>query len=167
VRLRRDFGAVLNLVKAHAILHQASREKDSDGRIVATLDDYAVVRELVAAIVSEGIEATVPKTMRETVEAVKTLSVDHPDGVSVTALCTRLKLDKSSMSRRATAAVDRGYLRNQEDRKGRPARLLLADPIPAELEVLPTVEVLQRCSVDGGDRQPTAPGIEEAEFEVF
>ena len=30
VRLRRDFGAVLNLVRAHAILHRASRERDTE-----------------------------------------------------------------------------------------------------------------------------------------
>ena len=44
VRLRRDFGAVLNLIRAHALLHQASRKKDDRGRVVATLADYAAVR---------------------------------------------------------------------------------------------------------------------------
>ena len=73
VRLRRDFGALLNLIRAHAILHHATRERDADGRIVATIEDYAAVRKLVADLVSEGIEATVPKTVRETVEAVKGL----------------------------------------------------------------------------------------------
>jgi hypothetical protein len=57
VRLRRDFAAVLSLIKAHAILHQASRDRDDKGRIVATVDDYAIVRELVfvADFVAEGI----------------------------------------------------------------------------------------------------------------
>src|SRR5829696_1401510 len=73
VRLRRDFGALLNLIRAHAILHQASRERNSDGRIIATLEDYALVRELVADLVSEGVEATVPATVRETVEMVERL----------------------------------------------------------------------------------------------
>src|SRR5215216_2730397 len=77
VRLRRDFGAVLNLIRAHAVLHQASRERDGQGRIIATIEeDYAAVRELVADLVSEGIEVTVPKTVRETVEAVKRLRED-------------------------------------------------------------------------------------------
>jgi hypothetical protein len=48
VRLRRDFNSLLALIRAHAMLHQARRERDSDGRIVATLDDYTVVRGLVA-----------------------------------------------------------------------------------------------------------------------
>ena len=46
-RLRRDFPALLSLIEAHALLHQASRDRDETGRIVATLDDYAAVRELV------------------------------------------------------------------------------------------------------------------------
>jgi hypothetical protein len=48
VRLRRDFGAVLNLIRAHAVLHGATRERDGEGRIIATLQDYAAVRELIA-----------------------------------------------------------------------------------------------------------------------
>ena len=31
VRLRRDFGSLLALIRAHAVLHQASRERDDDG----------------------------------------------------------------------------------------------------------------------------------------
>jgi hypothetical protein len=46
VRLRRDFSVILSLIKAHAILHQATRERDAQGRIVATLADYARVRDL-------------------------------------------------------------------------------------------------------------------------
>src|ERR687889_937052 len=68
VRLRRDFGAVLNLIRAHAVLHQATRERDAEGRIVASFADYTTVRELVAELVSAGAEAAVPKTVRETVE---------------------------------------------------------------------------------------------------
>ena len=49
VRLRRDFSVVLSLIKSHAILHQATRERDEYGRIVATLADYARVRDLVLA----------------------------------------------------------------------------------------------------------------------
>ena len=47
VRLRRDFGAVLGLIRAHALLHQATRERDDRDRVVATVEDYDVVRELV------------------------------------------------------------------------------------------------------------------------
>jgi hypothetical protein len=43
-RLRRDFVTLLCLVRAHAILHRATREQDAGGRIVATVEgDYAPV----------------------------------------------------------------------------------------------------------------------------
>src|SRR5712691_6683078 len=48
VRLRRDVDTLWALVASHALLHQAQRERDPKGQIIATLDDYAAVHELVA-----------------------------------------------------------------------------------------------------------------------
>jgi hypothetical protein len=159
VRLRRDFGALLNLIRAHAILHQASRERDTDGRIVATFEDYARVRELVADLVSEGIEATVPATVRETVEMVKRLRDETDEDVTIAALAQELKLDKSAAWRRVRTAIDRGYLKNLEDRKGRPARLVSGDDLPDDIEILPTLERLQGCRVAA-----VSGGIEDNSF---
>jgi hypothetical protein len=145
--LRRDFGALLNLIRAHAILHQASRERNSDGRIIATLEDYALVRELVADLVSEGVEATVPATVRETVEMVERLRDETEEDVTIAALAEELKLDKSAAWRRARSAMDRGYLENKEERKGRPAKLVVADALPDDMEILPAPERLQGCTV--------------------
>ena len=50
---------------------------------------------------------------------------------------------KSSASRRAKDAIKRGYLNNLEDKRGRPARLVLGDPLPDDVEVLPTPENLK------------------------
>ena len=73
-RLRRDFGSLLNLVRAHAILHRANREQDEDGHLVATVEgDYAPVRVLVGDVIAESVEASVTAAMRETVEAVQAL----------------------------------------------------------------------------------------------
>lgn len=135
VRLRRDFGAVLSLIRAHAVLHHRSRER-RNGAIVATLYDYAVVRELVADLVAEGVEATVPATVRETVEAVHGL----PAPVTITALAAALKLDPSATWRRVQRALGRGYLVNEETRKSYPARLVLGEPPPKDLVILPDPE---------------------------
>jgi urease gamma subunit len=171
VRLRRDFGALLNLIRAHAILHQASRERTKDGRIVATLEDYARVRELVADLVSEGIEATVPATVRETVEMVKRLREETEKDVTIAALADELKLDKSAAWRRVRSAMDRGYLENLEDRKGRPAKLAAGDDLPDDIEILPTPERLQGCTVasdsegiETNNLSKAAGGAREKEF---
>ena len=141
VRLRRDFGALLNLIRSHALLHQATRERDAEGRIIATIEDYARVRELVADLVSEGIEVTVPKTVRETVEAVKRLREDsNGEPVTVTELARELKLDRSAVSRRARNAKDRGYLRDLEENQRKASRLVLGDDLPDDLQILPKPE---------------------------
>lgn len=144
VRLRRDFGAILNLIRTHAILHQAQRQKDEYGRIIATLADYAAVYDLVIDAINEGARATVSKTQRETVEAVRQClqeNADKPAGLVQVA--EKLGIDKSSASRRIRVAVENGYLVNQEDKKGKPARLTMGDPLPAETPVLPAPAELE------------------------
>jgi hypothetical protein len=149
VRLRRDFSSLLGLISAHALLHQATRERDGRGRVVATIGDYAVVRELVAGLISDAVGATVRPETRETVEAVRNLAAEHTEGVPQSALAKALNLDRGPVSRRVRVAIDRGYLTNREDRRGRPARLVLGDPLPDEQEILPRPEALEanRCTV--------------------
>ena len=100
VRLRRDFGALLSLIRSHAVLHQQTRSKDDHGRIIATIDDYAVVRDLIADTISDGLEATVPDTVRETVAAVEALA--DAEGVMARKIAQHLDIDKSNASRPAT-----------------------------------------------------------------
>jgi hypothetical protein len=135
VRMRRDFGSLLALIRAHALLHQASRERDNAGRVIAALDDYAVVRGLVGDIIAEGVGATVPETVRETVDAVAALASD--EGVMGRDIADRLRLDKSNVSRRLRVAADGGYLRNLEDKRGRPGRWVIGDPLPESVDLLP------------------------------
>src|SRR5205085_6146122 len=109
VRLRRDFSMLFTLIKAHALLHRGTRPTDQYGRIRATPADYAAVHDLVATLFAEGIEATVAKTVRETVEAVK--AIGQPE-VSLTNLAKHLKLEKSTVSARVHRAIARGFLVN-------------------------------------------------------
>ena len=146
-RLRRDFGAILALIRTHALLHYATRERDADGRTIATIEDYAVVRELVADLISEGVGRTVSPETRETVQAVERLEPDHQDGVMQTALAAALKLDRGTISRRVRKALDGGYLQNLEDKRGRPHRLVPGDQLPDEQVILPEPVELHGCTV--------------------
>ncbi len=159
VRLRRDFGAVLALIGGHAILHQSNRPRDPDGRIIASLVDYAPVRELLAELVAEGAGKTVSSAIRETVAAVRELTDRGTSEATVTAVERELKLDYSAAYRRVQVALDRGYLRNQEDRPRRPARLVLGDPLPEEQVILPAPEGMQVCTVAGEDSSTPSPSI--------
>ena len=57
--------------------------------------------------------------------------------ISLGELAAKLALDKSATSRRLRDATDRGYLANLETRRGRPARIVLGDPMPEMVKLLP------------------------------
>ncbi len=164
VRLRRDFEQVLNLVEAHAVLHQATRERNKHGEVVASIDDYTVVRKLLADLLAEQLESAVPPIVRETVEKLTELYNEletKGDGVSAGKLRKKLELDKNATARRLRMAIDKGYVRNLEDRKGKPGRYVPGDPLPDDVVVLPTSEdvpaELTRTTIlsDSGDQRGT------------
>jgi hypothetical protein len=157
VRLRRDFGAVLALVRAHAILHQQTRDRDEAGRIIADIDDYAQVRELIAELISEGVGTTVSATVRETGNAVAVLT--DPEGVMARAVAVHLKLDKSNASRRLRIAGDGGYVRNLEDKRGKPGRWVVGDPMPDAEAVLPEPSQLCNTVADETAGQPSGCAV--------
>jgi hypothetical protein len=161
VRLRRDFTTLLRLVEAHALLHRATRTRDGAGRIVATLNDYDVVRGLVVDLMGAAVERSVPTSVRETVDAVAELLTPGVAEVSVKALADRLKLDRTAAYRRARDAESRGYLVNHEDKKGKPGRYVLGEQLPSESDLLPTAEVLRDLfgpMTDNGCSVAAAPG---------
>lgn len=143
VRLRRDFGSLLGLIRAHALLHRATRDTDEHGQILATLDDYEVVRDLIHDLISDGIGAQVSEATRETVEALAEITSDEEQYASNKQLERRLELDRSAMSRRVRKAVEQGYLVNDEDRPRKPTRLRLGDPLPEDEVILPERETVE------------------------
>ncbi len=99
-RLRRDFGTVLRLVKSHALLHRASRDTDDKGRIISTLEDYAVVHDLVADLVSEGVGGSVRETVKEAVRVVAALTgAEDVETVGIKKIADKLQLDRSTAQR--------------------------------------------------------------------
>jgi hypothetical protein len=150
-RLRRDWRSVRSLIRAHAMLHQLSRQTDDRGRIIATIGDYAKVHDLVAEIVAEAAGATVPASVRETVEVVAdrqqragAVPGSQFGGVKVADIARTLDIERSAAQRRVQTARDRGYLVNLEDKRGRPGRFALGDQMPGQAAVLPAPD--QVCS---------------------
>jgi hypothetical protein len=144
VRLRRDFPTVLNLVEAHAVLHAAHRQKDPQGLIIAELQDYTAVYNLVADIVSYGQGAKVDPQVRDLVAVVERLAGE--EGLSVKALAQEMGFHHVRTWRLVRKALKDEFLRNLETRKGQPARLLVGDPIPPDGAILPSPEQIIRHS---------------------
>lgn len=143
-RLRRDFELILNLIRAHAILHQATRERDSEGRIIATLKDYETVYCLVKDILAEAVESGIPLGAAETVEAVsKYVDQSGPhETVSMSQLARAMKLDRSTVSRRVAVCLEHGWLKNLENNDHKAAKLCIGDPLPEPQAILPEPQQL-------------------------
>lgn len=151
-RMRRDYEALLNLISAHAILHQQQRERDEDGWIIAELEDYEAVHPLVSDLMAQAVELAAPSTVVETVEAVRFLLAekarrcgDADVWVTQTELMVHLQRDKSTVSRRVAQAMKFGYLRDLNSAGGaqtRVHRIVLGDDLPEDAHVLPTPERL-------------------------
>ena len=61
---RRASQKLLGLIQAHALLHQRQRERDRQGRLVATPADYAAVHALLAPQVEREVEGLSPRATR-------------------------------------------------------------------------------------------------------
>ena len=103
VRLRRDVGSLLALIRSHAVLHQANRGRDDHGRIIADLDDYAVVRGLVADIMAEGVGTTVSKNSAGDRRRSR---CDRPKGRRPAEAARRQAQPRQVQRRRLTRAAD-------------------------------------------------------------
>lgn len=162
VRLRRDFGMILTLIRAHALLHRANRGRDQAGQIIATLADYRTVRKLVAESLADVVDLSVAKSIRETVQAVRTCRVNQggESEVTISAVTKVLKLDKSAAWRRVQAAIKKGYLVNNETNRGRPARLVPGSPLPDDDALLPDPRVVENALTEAVQCNPVLLGPE-------
>lgn len=145
-RVMRDFPQVLSLIRAHALMHQCTRERDANGSVIATAADYSAIYDLVAEPLAQGLEEAVPKAIRAVVEAVKKLQEPiqsgwHSSGVSQVQLANALARDQSVVSRHARKAVEDGYLKDLSGGgQGREARLVIGERELPSGTVLPSPE---------------------------
>ena len=146
VRMRRDFAPMLTVIKSIAFLYQNQRERDDQGRIIATIDDYIsarwVLEEVFATTVGEGVTPAI----KETVEGVEQLSTGG-NAVTQSQLADRLGLSKSTIHYRVERAIQGGWLVNQTMAKGAPARMVIGEPLP-EGNPLPHSDELTVCAED-------------------
>lgn len=80
IRMRRDFSLLINLIKIHAIIYQHQREKNENGYIVAAIEDYRAIYDLVSDSINQASESSIKPKIRETVNAVRGLLLDQSGG---------------------------------------------------------------------------------------
>jgi len=137
-RILRDFSRLLSLVKSVAIIRHQHRHIDNKGRLVATIEDYGFVYNLISEMYTQTItEASI--MVRATVKAVAELG----EGMTNAAVAKHLGVHKSTAGRHISTAIKHGWLINSETRKGYPAKLQVGLPLP-EPEGLPAPDKIAR-----------------------
>jgi len=148
---------LINLISIHVIIYQHQREKDENGFIIATLEDYRIIYNLTSDSINQAAEGSIKPTIRQTVNAVRELlqeessdETDHlgeteqkPKWVDNTTLAKKLGLSTSATSRRVAEATALGFLDNLESRNGKRKRIILGKAVPDDESVLPTPDELE------------------------
>lgn len=138
VRMRRDVQALLTCVQTVAFLHQRQRARARGGEVVATFDDYEIVRDLLLPIFDNIAAEGITPAVRQTVEAIK-----PGEELSLAALASRLTIAKSTASYRVERALAAGVLVNNEPNEKKQKRLARGADLPEARPALPDVADLE------------------------
>ena len=167
VRFRRDVGSLFSFIKASAILHQAQRQVDAQGRVVATVADYVlaypIFSKLMAQSSGKGVTDNVREIVRLIAERAGPAATKPANGkfqraglagpgpevvISSEQIGAATGIGKSAAYRAVLAALDLGFLTNNETRRGKPFRLVLkrnVDDVGTPL--LPGPKTIERVSI--------------------
>ena len=66
-QIYRDFDKILSLIETHALLHQEDREKTTDNKVIATLEDYEVIWNLIEPVLELSSKKKITKEELEKV----------------------------------------------------------------------------------------------------
>ena len=124
-------------------MHQASRKRSGRGEVIAILGDYRTVYWLIADLIAEGVEMTVPEAVRKTVEAVRKITdKEDKDYATTRDIANYLRIDRRAAERRLKRAATLSYLKNNNPGRGKISQYVVGDVLPDDTQVLPPPESL-------------------------
>ena len=167
VRFRRDVGSLFSFIKASALLHQAQRQVDAQGRLIATVADYKLAYPIFSRVLAESSGKAVPDNVRAVVKLIAERASEpakkpagmrfqrvevagHAQEVTISGeqIGTALGIDKWAACRAVRAAIELGHLANNELGNGKPYRLVLKHGVDeAGASLLPDPNMI---SLEGG-----------------
>ena len=144
VRFRRDVESLFSFIKTSALLHQAQRQVDAQGRAVATVADYALAYPIFSKMMAESSGKAVPENVRLVVKLIaerasatatkptgmrfqRVEAAGHASEVTISSeqIGTATGIGKWAAYRAVNTAIDLGFLTNNETRPKKPFRLVL------------------------------------------
>ena len=138
--VQRSYTLLISAIQTSAILHQLQRERDDQNRIIATFDDYEMVRPLLDDCFKLLATVGLTPAVRRVVE-----TIDPGEEWSLTEVANALGRAKSTVHEHVQQAIEGGWLENDEVHWGYPARLKRGQPLPdGNVAGLPSVDQLRR-----------------------
>jgi hypothetical protein len=170
VRFRRDVGSLFSFIKASALLHQGQRQVDAQGRVVATVADYALAYPIFSKVMAESSGKAVPDNVRAVIKLIVEragATTAKPTGmrfqrvevaghaaevtISSSEIGTATGIGKWAAYRAILIAIDLGLLTNNETRRGKPFRLVLKSRTSeADASLLPDPRTITQDSEGRG-----------------
>ena len=150
-RILRDYARLTSLIKAVAVLRHRNRQRDETGRLIAEIEDYALVHELVGQMYETSVTSVSDK-IRNVIKAVGELKNANVTPLSETKVAAHLGVSKQAITRAVQTALKQGWLLNHETKRGYPHDLDVGEPLPQALG-LPDPESLRE--------EPGAPQEDE------
>ncbi len=170
VRWRRDITQILTAIQSCALLHQRQRKRDEGSRVIATLDDYEMVRPLLDIALAPSLADNLTEAQRAAVEGVRSLCQDNTEAVTISAVGRHLNIDRSSASARLRSALEGGYVVNDEIHENRPAKLRPGKETMPPARVLPTpqeiTEAIYSIDPENAPHGPTPEGDAVSESDI-
>ena len=128
-RITRDYARLISMIKTVAVLRHRERGQDEKDRIIAEIDDYALVHELVGKMYETSVTRVSDK-IRAILVAVEELRREKISPVSETKVAERLGCSKQAITAAVKTALKQRWLVNGELRRGYPFDLALGEPLP-------------------------------------
>jgi hypothetical protein len=131
-RILRDYARLTSLIKAVAVLRHRNRQRDETGCLIAEIEDYALVHELVGKMYETSVTSVSDK-IRNVIRAVGELRSANITLLTETKVAERLGISKQAITRAVKTALKQGWLVNHETKRGYPFDLDVGEPLPEAL----------------------------------
>ncbi len=148
VETRRAFPMILTMVSAVALLHQRQRDRDGDGRIIATAADYGHARRLLSKAIARAVGEGVGDPARRFHERLERLE-ELPQVFTAADIRKHVRASRSTVNGWLAELTDAGAIEvaeapDRSPRGGRPPRAyrLAERGLDAGDEWLPSVDEL-------------------------
>jgi len=139
VETRRAYSLFMGVIEASALLHRYQRASDSEGRIVATRDDYAFAKRLVGSVVAAAVSHAPSETDQRFFMSLRLQKYAVGDTFTAPELGAKLGRDRRRINECLRTLRKFGVVEQLTEANGPNAARwrMCHDTLPGQVEVLP------------------------------